>query len=373
MPQAITFFPHPCRGVLAYAPLRGAIVGFGCGECIVTKGGDGSTHERLVAALKASRAGTWRWDIPADRVEWDEALSAVYGLPHAEAPRTSAAFIQLIHPDDRERTGKLLGDLLESGCEIEYEFRAIIGGRLVWIYDRSTLVRDGDAHPSYITGACLDVTARKQIEEERNAAHEKHRLLLRELNHRVKNHLQMITAMLALQAASREDAAVRLDFEKAIQRINTLAELHTRLYRDDAFDAIDMWAYLTDICDGLRGAVLPESRIVLVCKAAAIRLTIDQAVPIGLIVSEVGTNAVKYVLTTTAPAVILSLGPEGERAVLSVSDDGAGLLSATERPGHGIGLEMVEGLARQIGATLDVSASAGTVYTLRFRSDRPAG
>lgn len=58
------------------------------GGVSVTTGTDGMEHERLVAALKASRAGTWRWDIAADRVEWDEALSAVYGLPHPRAPKT---------------------------------------------------------------------------------------------------------------------------------------------------------------------------------------------------------------------------------------------------------------------------------------------
>lgn len=93
--------------------------------------GDTTAHERLVAALKASRAGTWRWDIGADVVDWDEALCAVYGLPQAQAPRSSGAFLQLIHPDDRERAGNLLGALLEKGSEIEYEFRAVVGDRIV--------------------------------------------------------------------------------------------------------------------------------------------------------------------------------------------------------------------------------------------------
>jgi len=123
----------------------------------MAEGNDTSEHERLVAALKASRAGTWRWDIPADRVEWDEALSAVYGLPHIEAPRTSAQFFQLIHPDDRERAGRLLGVLLENGDEIEYEFRAIVGDRIVWIYDRSSVVVGGyNLAPGLLTA--LDFT-----------------------------------------------------------------------------------------------------------------------------------------------------------------------------------------------------------------------
>lgn len=342
-------------------------------ELNVATGGETSEHERLVAALKASRAGTWRWDIPADRVEWDEALSAVYGLPHAEAPRTSAAFLQLIHPDDRERAGQLLGALLESGSEIEYEFRAVVGDRIVRVYDRSTLVRDVDGRPAYMTGACLDVTARKRIEEERNVANEKYRLLLRELNHRVTNHLQMITAMLGLQAARQAKASARDDFDKAIRRIHTLAELHGRLYRDDGFDAVDMRAYLGDICDGLRGAVLPESRIGLHCTAAPIRLAIDQAVPLGLIVSELATNAAKYAFPEDrSGTLVVRLEAGGDHALLSVADDGIGLPKAVETAGTGIGLGMVNGLARQIGGTLAVAGGAGTVYTLGFKPDRRA-
>jgi PAS domain S-box-containing protein len=344
---------------------------WGCG---VTTGTDRSEHERLVAALKASRAGTWRWDIPGDRVEWDEALSAVYGLPHVQAPKTSGEFFQLIHPDDRERAGGLIGALLEQGSEIEYEFRAVVGDRIVWINDRSTLARDADGRPFYMTGACLDVTARKQIEEERNVANERYRLLLRELNHRVTNHLQMITAMLRLQAAQQADPAAREEFEKAIQRIRTLAELHGHLYRDenvDSVDGIDMRAYLDGICGNLRSAVLPP-RVSLSCEVAPVRLTIDQAVPLGLIVSELATNAAKYAFPGDRPGQLaVRLEIDGDRAALSVSDDGVGLPNVPETAGTGIGLGMVKGLAQQIRGVLAAESGAGTVFTLRFTPDRP--
>lgn len=343
---------------------------------IVTAGSDASAHERLVAALKALRAGTWRWDIPADRIEWDEALSQVYGLPHAEAPRTSGAFLKLIHPDDRERCGKLLATLLEGGSEIEYEFRAVVGDRIAWIYDRSSLVRDAEGRPAYMTGACLDVTARKRIEEEHNAALEKHRLLLRELNHRVKNHLTMITAMLSLKAARQADPEVRHEFEKAIQRIHTLAELHARLYRGDGFDAVDMAAYLADICGGLSGAILSEPLVELDCISVPLRLSIDQAVPIGLIVNELATNAVKYAFPGGRAGKIvvrldldLGAGADGDHATLSVTDNGVGL-DVAEKCVSGIGLTMAKGLAEQIGGALDVACDGGTAYRLRFKADR---
>jgi PAS domain S-box-containing protein len=129
------------------------------------RSGNGPEHERLVIALKAARSGTWHWDIAPDKVEWDEALCAVYGLSPEASPRTAGEFFELVHPEDRERVAKALQDCLESGNELEYEFRALIGDRAIWIYDRSVLVRDTSGQPSYMTGACLDITSRKQMEQ----------------------------------------------------------------------------------------------------------------------------------------------------------------------------------------------------------------
>lgn len=222
-----------------------------------------------------------------------------------------------------------------------------------------------------MTGACLDVTARKQIEDERNVANEKYRLLLRELHHRVTNHLQMITAMLRLQAAQLTDRSARDDLETAIQRIHTLAELHGRLYRDEGFDGIEMAGYLDDICDGLRRAVLPP-RIDLQCAAAPLKLTLDQAVPLGLIASELVTNAAKYAFPGDRSGKIgVRLQAEGEEAVLSVADDGVGLPGTVETAGTGLGLNMVRGLAQQIRGILVVENDDGTRLTLRFKPERP--
>jgi two-component sensor histidine kinase len=222
-----------------------------------------------------------------------------------------------------------------------------------------------------MTGACLDVTARKQIEEERNVANEKYRLLLRELHHRVTNHLQMITTMLRLQTARLADSTVHDDLETAIQRIHRLAELHGRLYRDEGFDGIEMAAYLGDICDGLRGAVLPP-RIDLQCFAAPLKLTLDQAVPLGLIASELVTNATKYAFPGDRPGkVVVRLNPEGNDAILSVADDGIGLPGTAETAGTGLGLTMVRGLAQQIRGILSIENGDGACMTLRFKPERP--
>lgn len=122
-------------------------------------------RHRLVAALKASRCGTWRWDIASNAVDWDEALSDVYGIKHENAPKTAEEFFELVHPEDRPRIAKAIEDCFKSGKEVEYDFRAVVNGRTRWIYDRSQLTRSADGSPWYFIGACLDVTERKRTEE----------------------------------------------------------------------------------------------------------------------------------------------------------------------------------------------------------------
>jgi PAS domain S-box-containing protein len=345
--------------------------GFGPPAADNVRSGDAElqlAHERLVAALKASRCGTWRWTIVDDVVEWDEALSRVYGIAHASAPKTSREFLAFVHQDDRERVLAILSRCLESGSEIDYEFRAVIGDTVRWIYDRSTLVRDPAGKPLYMMGACLDITERRRIEEERNAALERQQLLFEELNHRIKNHLQLITGMLRMQAGREQNRSAKADFEKAIQRIQTIADLHVNLYRDDQFGLVDIQRYLREIGENLRKSIVLDSRISLEIEAESILLSVDQALPVGLLVNELVTNAVKHAFPQGQQGrILIRLRARGDRITLSVTDNGRGITKEPQTRMGGIGTRMVKALSRQIRGNLRVKVKQGTSYHLLFR------
>jgi PAS domain S-box-containing protein len=325
-------------------------------------------HQRLMAALKASRCGTWHWDIPNDIVKWDEALSDVYGMAHENAPRNASEFFALIHPDDRERAAKTLGDCIAGGSEVDYEFRAVVGETVRWIYDRSSLIRDADGKPKYMTGACLDVTERKKIEEERKAALEQQKLLLTELNHRIKNHLQMITAMLNLQATRQKDRSAKADFENAIRRIHTIADLHIRLYQDDWQGQVDMSTYLRGICANLTEALMQRAGIKLECDVQMLLLNVDQALPLGLILNELVTNSIKYAFDGDRTGqIVVRLRSRGHRIFLTVIDNGKGFPKEPATTSQGIGMRLVQSLVRQIGGRLRQTRKGGTGYHLLFR------
>lgn len=324
-------------------------------------------HERLIAALKASRAGTWRWDVKTDIVEWDDALCDVYGIAREHAPRTSQDFFALVHPDDRAAAAATIGACIEQGIDADYQFRAVVGDRVRWIYDRSTLTRDAEGNPAYMLGVCFDVTERQQLEDERDKLLEKQTLLLRELTHRIKNHLNMIISLLRLKARRQTDDRARQDFERAIERVHTIAFLHDQLYRKDVFDRIDMASYVSDICENLKASILGETKISLVCEVEPARLNIDQAVPLGLIINEVVTNAAKYAFSPDQEGrILIRFRRRGDRCLLSVSDNGRGVAAPDQV--HGVGSELIRALAHQIGARIRTFSRNGFIHSFLFRA-----
>jgi PAS domain S-box-containing protein len=323
-----------------------------------------SEHERLLAALKASRAGTWRWSIADDVVEWDDALCEVYGISRERAPRTSKEFLELIHPEDREKAWRNVSQCIETGTDADYQFRTVVSGQVRWIYDRSAVARNPDGSPAYMLGACLDVTAQRRVQEERDVALKQQTLLLNELSHRVKNHLAMIIGVLRLKGARQKDPQAKEDFARAIDRITTIAHLHEQLYRAEDMTSVDVPTYLGKICNTLEQSLLLETSIVIQRKLEATALHIDKAVPIGLIVNELVTNAIKYAFKENRGCIVVRFRVRGEHASLTISDNGRGLVG-THR--QGVGTRLVRDLAKQVGAKLRVISQPGCTYSLRFK------
>ena len=326
-------------------------------------------HERLVAALKASRAGTWRWNIAEDIVEWDDALCEVYGIRREQAPTRSSEFLELIHPEDRDIAWRSVSQCIETGLDADYQFRAVVGGQVRWLYDRSAVVRKPDGSPAYMLGACLDVTEQRRVQEERDAALKQQKLLLNELSHRMKNHLAMIIGVLRLKGARQKDPQAKEDFARAIDRIATIAHLHEQLYRAEDMNYVDIPTYVGKICNTLEQSLLLETTIIIQRDLEPFALHVDRAVPLGLVVNELVTNAIKYAFSPGEQGRIrVRFRVKAGTAYLTISDNGRGLEDAGRQ---GVGTRLVRDLAKQIGARLRVIGKPGCTYALRFNVSGP--
>ncbi len=222
-----------------------------------------------------------------------------------------------------------------------------------------------------ITGILRDVTERRRVQRELSRALEQKSLLLREVNHRVKNSLHLVSSLLQLQMRGLSDPALRHHVQDAIGRIHAIAQVHSRLYQTERFETVELSTYLRALCDDLVSASGDSASFNLRVEADTVDLAIDQAVPLGLIANELITNAIKHGAGRTLE-VVLSLRRAAEGLLFTVSDDGPGLpadfrLDAT----RSLGMRIISTLSRQIGGTLEVMPTAqGASFQIAIPSAR---
>ncbi|MBE9010277.1 PAS domain-containing protein [Pseudanabaenaceae cyanobacterium LEGE 13415] len=124
-------------------------------------------QERLEAALFASETGTFRWNILTNELDWDDNLDRLFGLPPGQTARSLEAFIAMVHPDDRQAVIDLCNRCATEGIDFDLDFRVVYpDGSIHWLLDKGKAVFDANGTPIYMTGACVDISDRKKIEEE---------------------------------------------------------------------------------------------------------------------------------------------------------------------------------------------------------------
>jgi two-component sensor histidine kinase len=204
-------------------------------------------------------------------------------------------------------------------------------------------------------------------------------LLMKEIHHRVKNNLQIVASLLNLQASRIRLPEARAEFASARDRVRALATLHRHLYLQGEVHTINMPLFLTELCDQLFQAMgeTAGKRIKLDIAASPLQMSSDQAVPLSLIVTEAVSNALKYAFPGgRAGHVSVRLSSDGQTADLVVEDNGigipAGRADTESGPRDGIGITLIRGFARQLGATLTVDETNGTRYSVHIPLNRAA-
>jgi two-component sensor histidine kinase len=215
--------------------------------------------------------------------------------------------------------------------------------------------------------------ALQRREADLREAMEQQHLLMQEIHHRVKNNLQIIASLLNLQAGRIRQPEARAEFASARDRVRALATLHRHLYAQGELHTINMRGFLMELCGQLFQAMSERegNRIRLDIQASELQMSSDQAVPMALIVTEAVSNALKYAFPAgRSGRISIRLTREGEMARLEIDDDGIGIPPgpAETETGRrdGIGLQLIRGFARQLGATLRCEQDGGTHYVVEL-------
>jgi two-component system, sensor histidine kinase PdtaS len=219
--------------------------------------------------------------------------------------------------------------------------------------------------------AVVDISARKEAEQRLRAAYAEKEVLLKEVYHRVKNNLQIVSALISLQAKNVPEQAARDALARGEARIHSMALVHEQLYQSQNLATLDVSGYITTLVSHLSSQFIEPAHIRVECDAIA--LGMDQAIPCGLIITELVTNACRHAFVDGRHGEIaVRLRQAGDGwATLEVSDNGVGLPEGIELAQHdSFGWVLVQSLAQQLGGGVSVRREHGTAVQLRFPVER---
>jgi PAS domain S-box-containing protein len=198
-----------------------------------------------------------------------------------------------------------------------------------------------------------------------NLLAERERLMI-EVNHRAKNSLAIAASLLGIQGRRQPDHSVRALFEEAQQRLNAMARVHDLLSKSESSQRVDVATYVTDLCEALRPITENDDRVHMEARVeAGVLIEADAAVPLGIVLTELVTNAVKHAFPAPASGMIVVQlqRREPRHAELMIRDNGIGMLHHRE---GSLGYGLVRSLVQQINGDINIKSDAGLTVTISF-------
>ncbi|MDX2167134.1 MAG: histidine kinase dimerization/phosphoacceptor domain -containing protein [Deltaproteobacteria bacterium] len=346
------------------------------------------------------------WVTGADGMANEDAAAWRRFTGQSVAEWSGWGWLDALHPDDRAATEAAWRDAVAARRSFTAEYRVRHhGGDWRWTSVRAAPTYNDDGSLRGWVGMNIDIDERKKAEAALRRSHEElearveqrtralaegnavlaanqarlaaalkeKELLVKEVHHRVKNNLQVMTSLLNLQSHTTQAPAVLAALDEARGRLASIGLLYEKLHLAPDLGQIGLGDYLRDVAQRVSEQLdRPAGRVRLTVEIDPITVNPDRAIPSGLIVNELVTNALKHAFVGRAEGRIhLAVRRTGDGGVrLSLSDDGVGLPADLD-PSHspGLGLQLVAMFAEQLDATLAVDRAGGTSWAIAFRSD----
>jgi len=279
---------------------------------------------------------------------------------------------QFIHPDDAEMVERSAIVEVDGSTSVpQQEVRVLRkNGEFRWVEIRAATIRYRGR--SVALGNIADITDRKQAEQQTKASLREKELLLREIHHRVKNNLQIVSSLLSIQSRNIADQTYKRMFAESRDRLRAMAYIHEKLYQSKDFGNIDITGYMKGLATHLFASYdVSSEKVKLEVDVQPVSMGIDTAIPCGLIVNELVSNSLKYAFADERKGVIgIHLTEtEYQDMELVVWDDGVGLTEGVDlASAKTVGLRLVRALAEQIRAETEIRRSNGTEFHFKFKT-----
>lgn len=324
---------------------------------------------RLAAIVESSPDAIFRVDGEGCVESWNDGAERLYGWPAAVVMGRPA--MELVHPSCHEQAKEIGRRLLGGSSHEPHEIAHVnSGGGAVPVAVSVATIRDGAGGLAGLSFVVRDISAVKEAERRLRESLREKEVLLMEVHHRVKNNLQVICSLLSLQGSKLRDPEALAMFGESENRVRAIALAHEKLYQSNDLARINFAEHARGVVDNLIGTYGQSAPLpAFAYELDEVWLGVDQAVPCGLIINELVSNALKHAFRGREPGrVRVSLRREpGGGLALAVGDDGVGLPASFDvRRTRSLGLKLVATLTRQVGGELRADSSAGASFEVRF-------
>jgi len=360
-------------------------------------------NEELERVIRNSPVIVFLWEyMPTWPVDFVSENISQLGYKVADFTSKKLRYIDIIHPEDLDKIQKELFKRVESGCnEYNAEYRILTkSGEIRWV-DERTVIQKCTNGQIRLQGIILDITERKKAEE---ALLRMEEIRKKEIHHRIKNNLQVISTLLYLESGNFTDENVTEAFRNSQHRVKSMALVHEKLYQSEDMVSVDFADYIKNLADYLlRSYSLGNEKVSLKLDVEKIFLGMDTAVPLGIIINELISNSLKHAFTKGVEGEIYiklqtseeytawqegssrkvenkisgnsnsqtsskrAVESKKDKLILIVRDNGVGFPEKLDfRNTTSLGLQLVTTLVDQIEGDIELDTTAGTEFKISF-------
>ncbi|MEC4889045.1 MAG: PAS domain-containing protein [Nitrospira sp.] len=323
---------------------------------------------RLQEAQAMAKLGNWELDLVSNRLFWSDEIFQIFEIDQTKFAASYEGFLNAIHPDDRAMVNEAYSQSVQNRTAYMIMHRLLMrDGRVKHVMERGETFYDASGQPFRSVGTVQDITEQRLAELQVAQALQEKEMLLREIHHRVKNNLQLVSSLLYFQSKkvrSDEDLAVIRELQ---DRITSMILVHEKLYRSGDLAHIAFGDYVRALAESIgRSYERMRGKVEVLVDAQPVTLPVELALPAGLIVNELLTNAFKYAFPKDGSGEVRVQVLNGDGQVeIAVEDTGVGLPDGFElQTSATFGMQLMRGLAAQVGGAITFESGRGTAVRL---------
>ena len=337
----------------------------------------------LRLAISSANIATIDWNIKSDTATCSSLYYSLFGIDPKIKHLTKEIWLNCIHPEDRELVAKTLKGSLEDREPFDIEFRAVWpDGSVHWLFNKSKVFYDQTGEPHRLVGAIIDITDRKEFAQRIQESLSEKEILLREIHHRVKNNLQIVSSILNLHSGSIKNLEARESFIDSRNRVKIISIIHEHLYQSGDLVTVDCKKFITKLINHIQnfqdsGLIATNLRLDI----DPLSLSVEKAIPCSLIINELISNAFKHGLTGRRDETVylhlksvagdssgtIATNRKNDKLILTIGNTGEKFPDQIDfRKSDSLGFQLVCALTQQLKGEIVLNKGEGTEFQITF-------